>query len=317
VTITNYQTIRAGEITTVIVTSDLALPVYFHWYLDGVWLGVTESNRRDFWLGVAEQARVEVVDTTDIAFDYVAGAPDGWPSRRLIWWVRSLGADVDHYRVEHSKSAGAWSTVGIVHHVDTEWEYSLLTDRLDDLTDYSFRVVPVDRVGGTNRSGSRRARFCDHVRRGDGQSDLRSRVRKGQAMQLPPEQRAALVAELTDDPEGRGYAGMTDEEVTADLLTEYRTAPVDTVSGQDIFEAVVPGEYAALSAENTSLLHAIIGMGTVRVGGTNTRAALLAMFGAGTTTRANLTTLQTTPTSRAAELGIQGLKAIHVQRARA
>lgn len=135
-------------------------------------------------------------------------------------------------------------------------------------------------------------------------------------MQLPPEQQAALTTELAGDLEGRGYAGMTDEMATADLLTEYRTAPVETVSGQEIFEAVVPAEYAALSAESKSLLHAIIGMGTIRVGGTNTKAALLSMFGQGTTTRTNLATLQTTPCSRASELGIQGLKTIHVQRVR-
>jgi len=147
VTITAYETIRATSITTVIVTSDLAGTVYFHWYVDGVYCGVTQSNRRDFFVDEGDQVRVECVDTTDAGFDAIAGAPAGWPARRLVWWVRSLEADVDQYRVEQSQDGGAWSTVGIVHHRDTEWEYSILTGRLDDLSDYQFRVVPVDRAG--------------------------------------------------------------------------------------------------------------------------------------------------------------------------
>ena len=146
-TITSYQTIRADRITTVVVASDKTGTVYFHWYVDGVWVGMTQSNRRDFYVDEGEQARVEVVDTNDADFDAVAGAPAGWPARRLVWWVRSLESGVDHYRVEQSKDGGAWSTVGIVHHADTDWEYFRLTDRLDDLADYSFRVVPVDRAG--------------------------------------------------------------------------------------------------------------------------------------------------------------------------
>lgn len=146
-TITDYSTIRTGSITTVVATSDLAGTVYFHWYLDGVWLGVTQSNRRDFHIDVAEQARVEVVDTNDVAFDYVAGAPAGWPARRLVAWVRSLADDVATYRVEQQRDGGDWETVGIVPHDPTQWDCFLLTERLDDLTDYAFRVIPVDEAG--------------------------------------------------------------------------------------------------------------------------------------------------------------------------
>jgi hypothetical protein len=40
---------------------------------------------------------------------------------------------------------------------------------------------------------------------------------------------AALTAELTNDPLGRGYAGMTDAEAVADLNTHYRRGDVPSI----------------------------------------------------------------------------------------
>ena len=117
---------------------------------------------------------------------------------------------------------------------------------------------------------------------------------------------AALKTELTDDPLARGYAGMSDEEAAADLNVENREVNVTSVTGQDIFEAATLADYAALDATEKSLLHAIIGMGTVMVNGTNTKAALLAMFGAGSDTRDNLAVLQKETVTRANELGLGG-----------
>ena len=44
------------------------------------------------------------------------------------------------------------------------------------------------------------------------------------------EQKAAAIAEIRDDPEERGYAGMTDAEVAADMRLEIWPAP--TAQGQ-------------------------------------------------------------------------------------
>ncbi len=71
-----------------------------------------------------------------------------------------------------------------------------------------------------------------------------------------------LKAELTGDPESRGYAGMNDAEAAADLNTVYRSVDVETVTGQQIFEAVVPAHYNALTAEQKQLFGVIVGMGT-------------------------------------------------------
>lgn len=113
-----------------------------------------------------------------------------------------------------------------------------------------------------------------------------------------------LATELETDPLGRGYAGMTSAAAAASLNTVNRTRAVTAVDGSTIFEATVPAEYNVLLPDQKSLFLAIVGMSSVRiVTGSNSRAALLAMFGAGTTTRTNLAALQTEPVSRADEIG--------------
>lgn len=146
-TITAYSQTYVAGVTTVTVTSSLAGTVYFHWYADGTYLGATEGPSRSFFVEEGEQLRVEVVDTTDADFDPVAGAPAAYPARRTLWWCRSIDADVDHYRIEEQVDGGDWSTIGLVPHDDATWQYELVTERLDDLADYAWRVVPVDRAG--------------------------------------------------------------------------------------------------------------------------------------------------------------------------
>jgi hypothetical protein len=128
---------------------------------------------------------------------------------------------------------------------------------------------------------------------------------------------AILKSELDDDPEGRGYSGMTDAEAADDLNAEYREANVESVTGQQIFEAAFPAEYDALSAGQKATFHAIVGMGDILVNGTNTKAALLAIFATGTTTRANLAALQKRPVSRATELELPSIDPGNIKSARA
>ena len=100
--------------------------------------------------------------------------------------------------------------------------------------------------------------------------------------------------ELLLDPEGLGYPAS--DQGAADLinsLTTGRTLGRETLLTWEIFEATVKAEYDALSAGNKQLYQTILSMGEVNVRGGNTRASLAAMFGAGTTTRTNLITLQT------------------------
>ena len=73
---------------------------------------------------------------------------------------------------------------------------------------------------------------------------------------------------------------------------------VETITGQELFEAVVPADYAALPDGHKQLLYALMGMGTIAVFGANTRNALGAMF-AGTDTLQALVAMQTRDVSHA------------------
>jgi len=126
----------------------------------------------------------------------------------------------------------------------------------------------------------------------------------------------ALKAELADDPLNRGYSGMTAEQVRASLYAVDRPVPVESVTGQQIFEAVVPTDYKALSAEHKQLFGTIVGMGTILVSGTNTKAALAAVFNGATATLSALVALQTTLVSRVAELGLGPVALSDIDKAR-
>ena len=91
---------------------------------------------------------------------------------------------------------------------------------------------------------------------------------------------------------------------------------VRSVSGQDIFEASTADDRAALSADERTLFYAIVGMGTILVNGVNTKAALLGMFGAETTTRANFAKLQKRTVSHFQKEGLGRVRVGDVARVR-
>ncbi|KKN04068.1 hypothetical protein LCGC14_1101350 [marine sediment metagenome] len=118
-----------------------------------------------------------------------------------------------------------------------------------------------------------------------------------------------LRQELLTDPLGRGYAGMTDAAVLADLIDASlrAMADVDTLAGAEIYEVIHRAEFIGLSNAEEAELTIILGLGeSIKVGsGSKARTALAGMFGAGTQTRTDLLALVTNRTqSRAQELGI-------------
>lgn len=144
--VATYSVHRVDGVTTIIVSSPLSEPFY-HWYVDGVYVGVTRDPRWQLYLSDGEQAHVEVIDTIDGAFDPVAGAPAAYPSQRTLWWCRSLSTDVASYRVEQQQDGGSWTAIATVHAVAEQWDYRHLTERLVDLAEYAWRVIPVDQAG--------------------------------------------------------------------------------------------------------------------------------------------------------------------------
>lgn len=152
-TITAVTYERIGDVTRVYATSDLVSP-FFHWYVDGSWIGATSTPWRDVQLARGDQARVDVQDTTDAAYDPIANAPTGYPARRSLWWVRSADADVASYLVEQDQDSGGYETVGRVVQTEQAWALGWLSARLDDLSTYTWRVTPYDAAGnaGTART---------------------------------------------------------------------------------------------------------------------------------------------------------------------
>jgi len=142
-----YSQRREGNVTTVTVTTSLGGTVYYHWFLDGVWVGQTTTNYRSFGLAADEQARIECVPSHDAYFDWAAHSPATPAARVLLWWIRSSDTGVKQYKVEQQKDAGDWTTIATVAHQDDQWDYRLTTPRLDDLGSYAWRITPVDAAG--------------------------------------------------------------------------------------------------------------------------------------------------------------------------
>ena len=116
--------------------------------------------------------------------------------------------------------------------------------------------------------------------------------------------------ELTNDPEARGYAGMTDDQ----LLTSGNAAdffnPNATLDSAQIFEALDAAELAGLSAAAQDRLKRVLDLGqSIKIGpGTRARAELVAIFGGGSTTVANLAALPGVKISRMTLIGWGFLK---------
>ena len=74
-----------------------------------------------------------------------------------------------------------------------------------------------------------------------------------------------LRAELTDDPLGRGYSGMSDEEAAADLNTAYRSRNLAALTASGVLNAVDVAEYNALDSGQQTLLWRLLGIGEAHI----------------------------------------------------
>ncbi len=149
---------RDGNVSTVTVTTNLAGTVYYHWYVDGVWVAVTNSNHFSFVAAAGEQSRIEVEVSNDPGFDQVANAPDTPAARVTLYWIRSTDTDVREYKVEQQLDGGDWATIATVPFQAGSWDYRITSPRLDDLGSYAWRVTPVDAAGNDGSATSLGAR---------------------------------------------------------------------------------------------------------------------------------------------------------------
>lgn len=131
----------------------------------------------------------------------------------------------------------------------------------------------------------------------------------------------ALRTELTTDPLGRGYSGMTAGQAAASLNAVNRDVQRQSLSGDQVFNAADPAELAALGTPvNIPKLQLFVSFCAREhidpFGATNVRL-LQEIFGNGSTTLGRLANLRTEPNSRGVEIGFGRVGVGDVEEARA
>lgn len=125
----------------------------------------------------------------------------------------------------------------------------------------------------------------------------------------------ALKAELTDDPESRGYSGMTDAQAAVDLNTEYRARDKTVVSNSEALNSIDKAEFNALDAATQARVWNVIHIPEPNPFGLEADLMLDA-FGSESATITALKVLRVESISRAVELKLGVVKVGHVQMAR-
>ena len=127
-----------------------------------------------------------------------------------------------------------------------------------------------------------------------------------------------IKVELDTDSLVRGYAGMTDEQATADLNTVYRTKVKPSVSGADAFQVTDSGEFDALTDAARSEWLSLCAIDSVDpANGTPAAGTATRLFGGGSATVIALNAFRTDDVSRAVELGFGPVIIGDIQNARA
>lgn len=127
-----------------------------------------------------------------------------------------------------------------------------------------------------------------------------------------------LKAEIDGDPLVRGYAGMTNQQIADDINTAYRDN-WRPISSSQLFEAIDSTEFVALSDANKSRVDRLLGLGEniQTAPGSKSRAELVAVFGGGSQTAANLLPIANPGQTRGQELGIGFVRVGQVAEAKA
>ena len=119
-----------------------------------------------------------------------------------------------------------------------------------------------------------------------------------------------LRQELLRDPLGRGYAGMSDAQVLADI-TDTSTRSLqnrDSISSSELYEALDRSEYLALTPGQRAEVNILLGLGEIIIitASSKARGTLIALFDGASATRAALLAMVGNLTqSRLQELGIR------------
>lgn len=109
--------------------------------------------------------------------------------------------------------------------------------------------------------------------------------------------------EITTDPLGRGYSGMNDADVAADLNTSYRVLNVESIAGSELMNNVDSAEFASLTDVKKAQWLALCGIDRVDPFGPAVQF-VLDIWGAGSNTISNLQNARVEQATRAEELGL-------------
>lgn len=112
-----------------------------------------------------------------------------------------------------------------------------------------------------------------------------------------------LKIEIDTDPLARGYSGMTNIQIANSLNTANRTVNVTAMSGSEVLNNIADAEYTGLTDARRQILMQLLGIGILNPWGKEAQV-LIHIFGAGSTTIANLSAARVKTVSRATELGL-------------
>lgn len=124
-----------------------------------------------------------------------------------------------------------------------------------------------------------------------------------------------LKDEIVNDPLGRGYSTMTDQQIADSINGLTRTRNRNAMTGSEIANQIVVSEFNGLSAAQEQLIWNILHLGELNPFGIET-AMFVSVFGIGSATISNLQAARIEAISRADELGLGRIKIGHVEEAR-
>lgn len=126
-----------------------------------------------------------------------------------------------------------------------------------------------------------------------------------------------LQTELTNDPEARGYASMTDAEAADDLNTKYRSRNRTNMTGDEVFANIESQAIWDGLTDNKRLeFLALCGRDTLDPFGSANVDLVKSVFGGASVTVSNLATARVESISRAVELSLGEVTGSDVEVAR-
>lgn len=127
---------------------------------------------------------------------------------------------------------------------------------------------------------------------------------------------AILKSELLDDPLGRGYGTMDDQQATIDLNTLYRTRDRISMTASEVLNTIDTAEWSVLADADQRKIWDILHMGGDLNPFGKEAQMFISVFGAGSNTILALADARTEDISRSQELGLGDVKVSDVYKAR-